>query len=232
MSRPLVVVTGAAGSLGKAVAKAFLQDEVRLVLVDISNEGLAKAHADLAAEHLRIAVDLTDAAAVEDALAPVFEQHGAANVLCNIAGGFNMGPAVHGTSDQAWRQLIDLNVGTLINASRATVPGMVAAGRGKVINVAAASAVTGSANMGAYCASKSAVARLTESMALELRESGVNVNAVAPSILDTPANRSDMPDADPARWVSLQDLGQVIRFLASPGANAIHGAVIPVVGLS
>lgn len=86
--------------------------------------------------------------------------------------------------------------------------------------------------MGAYCASKSAVMRLTESMAAELRERGINVNGVMPTIIDTPENRRDMPDADPARWVAPADLAEVIRFLASPAARAIHGAVVPVTGLS
>ena len=95
-----------------------------------------------------------------------------------------------------------------------------------------ASASSGKASMGAYCASKSVVARLTESMALELREKGINVNAIAPSIIDTPANRADMPDADFAKWVSTRQLADVIGFLASERASAIHGAVIPVVGLS
>jgi len=101
-----------------------------------------------------------------------------------------------------------------------------------VVNVAAASASSGKAMMGAYCASKDAVARLTESMALELRGQGINVNAVAPSIIDTPANRGAMPDADPSNWVPPEKLAHVIGFLASDAASAIHGAIIPVVGLS
>jgi NAD(P)-dependent dehydrogenase (short-subunit alcohol dehydrogenase family) len=100
------------------------------------------------------------------------------------------------------------------------------------VNVAAASATSGKGAMGAYCASKSAVARITESMAMELREKGINVNAVAPGVIDTPANRAAMPDADVTNWVSLSDLASVIEFLASSRANAVHGAVVPVVGLS
>lgn len=231
MNRPLVVITGAAGGLGRVVAQAFA-DRARLVLLDISEAALVKAFGPQREGVHLIAVDLTNAGAVEDALQPLFDREGPAAVLCNLAGGFDMGPAVHETPDQAWRQLLDLNVATLINACRSVVPGMLTAGTGKVINVAAAGAVTGAAHKGAYSASKSAVARLTESMALELRSQGINVNAIAPSIIDTPANRAAMPDADPGDWVSPQNLADVIQFLASPQASALHGAVIPVVGLS
>ena len=109
---------------------------------------------------------------------------------------------------------------------------MIAMGGGKVVNVGAFGAQRGGPYMGAYSASKAAVIRLTESMAAELREKGINVNCVLPTIIDTPQNRSAMPEADPARWVSPQDLAQVIVFLASDAARAIHGAAVPVTGLS
>lgn len=143
-----------------------------------------------------------------------------------------MGVEVHDADASVWQRMMDLNVTTTLNACRVVVPGMLSAGQGKVINVAAAGAASGKAGMGAYCASKSVVARLTESMALELREKGINVNAIAPSIIDTPANRADMPDADFAKWVSTRQLADVVGFLASDRASAVHGAVIPVVGLS
>ena len=109
---------------------------------------------------------------------------------------------------------------------------MLAAGGGKIVNIGAGAAARGAAQMGAYSASKSVVARLTESMAAELRDRGINVNCVLPSIIDTPENRKDMPKADPSRWVAPSQLADVIAFLASDAASAIHGASIPVVGLS
>jgi len=157
---------------------------------------------------------------------------GPIGVLCNVAGGFRMGEAVHETSDATWDFLLDLNVRSVLHTARAVVPGMLAAGGGAIINVGAAAALRGGAMMGAYAASKSAVARLTESMASELRERGINVNCVLPTILDTPPNRADMPKADPSRWVAPADLAAVIAFLASPAASAVHGASIPVSGLS
>lgn len=230
MTTPIVVVTGAAGALGKAVAASFLAQGATVVAVDLDAAALAAAwHGQPRAR--TVAVNLTDAARTKQALAAALDGQPVA-VLCNIAGGFDMGPAVHDTGETLWRRMIDLNVATLINASAAVVPGMLAAGRGKVVNVAAASASSGKGTMGAYCAAKGAVARLTESMAAELRESGINVNAVAPSLIDTPANRATMPGADTSKWVSLDELCAVIEFLASPRASAVHGAVLPVVGLS
>ncbi len=226
------MVTGAAGSLGRAVAESFGGAGARLILVDIDGAALAAAFGDPSEDRVTVAADLTSAEGAQAALGPVLERCGTVDVLCNIAGGFSMGPAVHETTDAAWRHLIDLNVATVINASRVVVPSMVRAGRGKIVNVSAASATKGLGAMGAYCAAKSTVARLTESMAQELRESGINVNAVAPSIIDTAVNRAAMPDADPKRWVSPEELARVVQFLASDAARAVHGAVVPVVGLS
>lgn len=143
-----------------------------------------------------------------------------------------MGEPVHETSDSTWQYLLDVNVRTILHTSRAVVPGMVAAGRGAVVNVSANAALRGVAYMGMYAASKSAVARLTESMSAELRAHGINVNCVMPSIIDTPENRSAMPEAEFAHWVAPADLAAVVRFLASDAARAIHGACIPVTGLS
>lgn len=228
----LVVVTGAAGNLGRVIAEMFMRVGARLLLVDVDQAALTRVFGESKEGCESVAADLTDATVTEAALAPVLERLGPVDVLCNIAGGFAMGPDVHQTPDQSWRHLMDLNVATLINTCRVVVPAMIRAKRGKIINVAAAGAAKGAAGMGAYAASKNAVARLTESMAMELRESGINVNAVAPSIIDTAPNRAAMPDADPARWVTPDDLALVVRFLASPEARAIHGAVVPVVGLS
>ena len=128
--------------------------------------------------------------------------------------------------------LFDLNVRTVLHAARAVVPRMLAAGHGRIVNVGAFAAQKGAADMGAYVAAKSAVIRLTESMAAELRDKGINVNCVLPTIIDTPENRKAMPEADPARWVAPDDLASVIAFLASDAARAIHGAAVPVTGLS
>lgn len=227
----IVVVTGAAGTLGQAVADHFWKQGATVIAVDLQQQALEQRFGGRE-RFVCACADLTDALRSRTAIDAAIAQAGRPDVLCNIAGGFTMGDAVHATADQTWRRMIDLNVATLINASAAVVPHMLEGGAGKIINIAAASATSGKGAMGAYCASKDAVARLTESMAQELRSAGINVNAVAPSILDTPANRADMPGADPANWVAPADLAAVIAFLASPAARAVHGAVVPVVGLS
>lgn len=230
-ARRTVIVTGAAGHLGRAVARHFAARGAALVLVDVDRERLAAAHG---AEHERVLfapADLRDAAQAAGVAQAALARFARLDVLANVAGGFRMGEAVHETSDATWNLLFDLNARTMLNMCRAVVPAMLAAGGGAVVNVGAHGALRGSALMGAYAASKSAVIRLTESMAAELRERGVRVNCVLPTILDTPDNRAAMPDADPTRWVAPDALAEVIGFLASDAARAVHGAAVPVTGL-
>ncbi len=228
-----VLITGAAGNLGRCVAARFAAEGANLVLVDQRQEALAQAFGDAGERRLFAAVDLLAAVQLRDAVAAALRRFGRIDVLCNLAGGFRMGPAVHeGSDDGDWDFLFDVNVRTLRNAARAVVPAMLDAGGGKIVNVGAFAAQRGAAGMGAYCAAKSAVIRLTESMAAELRERGINVNCVLPTIIDTPDNRASMPQADPSRWVAPDDLAAVIGFLASGAARAVHGAALPVTGLS
>jgi NAD(P)-dependent dehydrogenase (short-subunit alcohol dehydrogenase family) len=227
----IVLVTGAAGNLGRAVARAFAARGASLVLLDQRREALATAFGAEDGPRLFAPADLLDRASTHAAVEAAIERFGRIDVLANLAGGFRMGEAVHETADDTWRFLFDVNVRTLLNAVQAVVPHMIGRGGGKVVNVGAFSAQRGLAGMGAYCAVKSAVIRLTEAMAAELRDKKVNVNCVLPTTLDTPENRAAMPDADPGRWVALDDLAQAIVFLASPAADAVHGAALPVTGL-
>ncbi|MES2129149.1 MAG: SDR family NAD(P)-dependent oxidoreductase [Pseudomonadota bacterium] len=227
-----VMITGAAGQLAQAVARAFAARGASLVLVDRTRERLAGIYGEEDAARQHLAANLLDAGQVANAAAAAIERFGRIDVLCNIAGGFRMGQPVHATSDADWNAMFDLNARTVLHAVRAVVPHMQAAGGGKIVNVASNSAQKGAALVGAYCASKDAVIRLTEAMAAELRDGGINVNCVLPSIIDTPDNRAAMPGADPARWVAPEALADVILFLASPAARAVHGAALPVLGLS
>ena len=234
MSSPLVtfegracLITGAAGNLGRAVARAFASAGASLILMDLDDKALRSAYGCEDERKLLVRADLLDAASVAQALAASAR----IDVLCNIAGGFRMGPPVHETPEEIWDLMLDLNAKSVINTARAIVPRMLAAGYGKIVNIAAVAGLAGRANMGAYSASKSAVIRLTESMSAELRDKGINVNCILPSIIDTPQNRADMPGADPRRWVAPEALAEVILFLASDRARAIHGAAIPVNGL-
>jgi len=231
-SKKTVLITGAAGNLGAAVAELLSARGAHLVLLDLRREGLEQRYGRTADRHMLLPVNLLASADVQAAVLAAQQRFGRIDVLCNLAGGFRMGPPVHATQDGDWDFLMDVNVRTLLNMVRAVVPGMLAAGGGSIVNVGAQSALRGAAHMGAYCASKSAVIRLTESMAAELREQNIRVNCVLPSIIDTPENRAAMPEADPARWVSPQDLAQAIAFLASDAARAVHGVALPVSGLS
>lgn len=225
-----VVITGACGNLGRAVAKRFAADGALLVLLDRDAGPLQALRATDHRRQLTLAADLTDAAAVATAIDAAVRDFGGIDVLCNLAGGFQMGPAVHETTDASWDFLMDLNVRSLLHTARAVVPHMLRHGQGHIVHVGAAAALRGGAGMGAYAASKSAVARITESMSAELRDAGIHVNCVQPSILDTPENRAAMPKADASRWVAPQDLAEVVAFLCSPQARSVHGACIPVMG--
>ena len=232
MSAETVLITGASGNLGRAVAAAFAARGANLALLDRDRAHLDAAFGGESDRRMLVAADLLDAAVVEAAAAAVVARFGRIDALCNIAGGFRMGTPVHATSDADWNFLFDLNVRTVLHTARAVVPRMLAAGRGRIVNVGAFAAQKGAADMGAYVASKSAVIRLTETMAAELRDRGINVNCVLPTIIDTPENRKAMPGADPSRWVAPADLASVIAFLASDAARAVHGAAVPVTGLS
>ncbi|MFC6634345.1 SDR family oxidoreductase [Microbulbifer taiwanensis] len=218
-----IAITGANGALGRAVSQKALALGAEPVLLDLA---FGEQGADSSTGVERHSLDLRDAAAVKWCFAEI----GAVDGVFNLAGGFDMGPAVHEVTDESWEFLFDINVKTMHNVVRAVVPGMLDRGRGAIVNVGAAGALSGLPHMGAYCASKSVVMRLTESLSAELKQKNINVNAVLPGVIDTPANRRAMPDADVSQWVATEDLASAICFLASGAACAIHGALIPVTG--
>lgn len=223
MTPRTLVVTGGHGRLGRAVVEAALADGLNVALIDhATGEETPDGALEIGG------VDLTDAGAAEAAMAQVVGRFGGIDALLNIAGGFVWQTTED--AEPAWDRLFALNLTTALNASRAALPHLKASAEGRIVNVGANGALKAAAGMGAYGASKSAVHRLTEALAEELKETSVTVNAVLPSILDTPQNRKDMPDADPARWVQPSDLAEVMLFLASPGSRAITGALIPVTG--
>jgi NAD(P)-dependent dehydrogenase (short-subunit alcohol dehydrogenase family) len=228
----VVMITGATGNLGRATASAFARQGARLCLLARKLDDVEGYRKEGASDVLACPADLMEAKAIDAAVAKAVERFGQIDVLCNIAGGFAMGEAVHEIDAKGWARMMELNAGSVLRMAHAVVPHMLARKSGRIVNVGAYGALGGKAQMGAYIASKSAVIRLTESMAAELRDAGINVNCVLPSIIDTPENRAAMPKANPAKWVAPEDLAAVILFLASPAARAIHGASLPVVGLS
>lgn len=230
----VVMITGADGNLGSATVRAFVAAGARVILVGHRIEPLEATFPELleSDRHLFTAVDLRDSGAVEGLVYEVVQQFDRIDVLVNIAGGFRMGSRVHETSSETWSFMLDLNARTVLNTARAAIPHMLQQGNGRVINTAARAALEGKAKMAAYSVSKSAVVRLTESMAAELKHEGINVNCILPGTIDTPENREAMPDANYDRWVAPAAIADVILFLASDAARALHGACIPVYGRS
>ena len=230
----VAIVTGAAGNLGGAVARAFADQGARLALVDLDPQAIERTRQGLPAgcESAAFPTDLMDAQAVEAMASAVAAHYGRVDILANIAGGFTMGPPVHETPDKDWELMLNLNARTVFYCCRAVVPRMLASGGGRIVNVSARAATRGVGHMGPYCTSKAAVITLTEALADELKEQGINVNCVLPGTLDTPQNRAAMPDQDPSRWVPLEALADVILFLTSDAARAVSGAAVPVYGRS
>ena len=229
----VVIITGAAGNLGRAVAQAFRTAGAKLVLVDRAADRLPRLFPNLvdSPDHIMAtSVDMTDAHAVEATVEEAIKRFGQVDVLVNTVGGYRAGSPVHETSFETWDFMLDLNARTVFTASRATIPHMLRQGSGCVVSVAARAALKGGAKMSAYSASKSAVVRLTESMAAELKKDGINVNCVLPGTIDTPQNRQAMPTANFSRWVKPEAIADVILFLASDAARAVQGAAIPVYG--
>jgi len=233
--RRVVMITGSAGNLGLAVARAFLDAHASLVLIDRAPDRLAHLFPELvnSEDHfLAQSVDLTDANAVAETVDEALRRFDRIDVLINAAGGYRAGPSVDATPLEDWDFIFNLNARSIFITSRAVIPAMRRQGRGKIINVASRSALRGEANAALYSASKSVVVRLTESMAAELRDAGVNVNCVLPGIIDTPINRKAMPNGDFSRWVQPEALAEVIAFLASDAAREVNGAAVPVYGRS
>lgn len=230
----VILITGAAGNLGKATAHAFGTAGAHLVLVDHAAERLPQMFPELAGSpdhYLATGVDLTDAGAVDRLVDEAVKRLHRIDVLINTAGGYQGGAPLHETSLDTWTHLLNLNARTVFLTCHAVVPVLLKQGSGKIVNVAARAGLAGAAHSAAYSVSKSAVIRLTESLAAEVKGSSINVNCVVPGTIDTPQNRATMK-SDPARWVPPQAIADVILFLASDAARAVNGAAIPVYGLS
>lgn len=224
MNGKVVVVTGASGALGRVVVEAALGRGARVAGLDYAASQIPAAANQLALG----GVDLSDATEATKAIDAVAAHFGRLDALVNIAGGFAFEAVAEG-DPRTWQHMYTLNVLTALNASRAAIPHLAASASARIVNVGAMGALQAGAGMGAYTASKAGVHRLTEALAAEWKGK-ITVNAVLPSIIDTSANRASMPKADFAKWVTPQELAEVILFLVSDAASAVTGALLPVSG--
>lgn len=224
----MILVTGAAGVLGQSVIATLAARGEAVAAVDFA------ATIPAAGQRLSFGgIDLADPVATASLLAQLTGSPTAAsaplNGLVNVAGGFVWETVSEG-GWASWERMYRINVQTAFEATRLALPALRASRGAAIVNVSAAATARAGAGMGAYTAAKSAVSRLTEALAAEELANGVRVNAVMPSVIDTPANRRDMPDADPRRWVTPNEIAEVVAFLLSPAASGVTGALVPVVG--
>jgi NAD(P)-dependent dehydrogenase (short-subunit alcohol dehydrogenase family) len=228
--RRSVVVTGAFGNLGMAVAQTFREQGAAVALLD-HTQPPPHISAEFPAPHCLLGgIDLTHVAGVGLAMEAVRAALGSIDVLVNIAGGFRGQTLEKGDID-GWDAMFAANLKTAVVSTKAVLPLLLESSAGRIINVGAgAAARPAAAGMGAYTASKAGVHKLTESLAEELKDRGITVNAVLPGTIDTARNRADMPTADFGRWVQPEAIAAVIAFLASEQAGAVTGALIPIYG--
>ena len=223
LTNQVVAITGAFGQLGRALTQEVLAQGGKAVLLDVVSGEAPTGTAGWK-------VDLTSSADVTRVLSEAVERFGRLDAIVNIAGGFRWQTVADSADLQEWHTLFAMNLQTCVTATRAALPHLQRAGGGRVVNIGAMAANKAAAGMGAYAASKAGVMRFTEALADEVKLQNITVNAVLPSIIDTPQNRADMPKAQFDRWVKPQEIAQVIAFLLSDGAAAITGALIPVTG--
>ncbi len=230
MTGRVAVVTGGTGALGQSVTLRFLRDGAAVSvpwIVPEEWESLKSRAGDGAARLHGARVDGTDESAFSAFVADVLARSQRIDVLVNTVGGF-AGGDLASTRIAEWRRMLDLNLTSAVIGCRAVLPAMRAARRGRIVNIASRAVVPPLGGFIAYTVSKSAVIALTQALAQEERPHGITVNAVLPSTMDTPANRSAMPDADRSGWVTTEAVADVIAYLVSDAAGAVSGATVAV----
>jgi len=231
----VALVAGGTGGLGRAVSLAFLQEGAKVVVTYRKQEELdalkraAGANGSLLEGH---ATDVTDETAVKQFVARILAQQGKLDAMVNTVGGYAGGVPLWALETRILDQMLALNLRSGYALSRAVIPAMLKEKRGTIVNIAAKAALDHPAGAAAYAASKAAALALLDCLAADLKGSGVRVNTILPSIIDTQANRMAMPKADFALWPKPEDIARVILFLCSDEAKVIHGAAIPVYGNS
>jgi NAD(P)-dependent dehydrogenase (short-subunit alcohol dehydrogenase family) len=233
LQNKVAIITGAVGNLGMATARAFHQAGAKTVLVDRSQGRIREAFKDMAdsEDHLLAGdIDLSNPESLAILVEHTLARFGRVEVLVNTVGGYRGGKPVHDADLEDWDFLFNVNLRTTLLCCRTVIPHMLKQGSGKIINIASRDGLRGTAGFAAYSASKSAVLRLTESLADELKTSNINVNCIMPGTIDTPQNRAAIPNADFSKWVEPSAIADVIAFLASDASRAMNGAALPVFG--
>jgi NAD(P)-dependent dehydrogenase (short-subunit alcohol dehydrogenase family) len=225
----VVIVTGAFGALGRVVVRTLVAQGAKLALVDAAPAVPEALAGEFAGQLLLPAFDLASQSATQAMVAKVVARYAGIDGVVNIAGGFRWETVADG-DPATWDAMFTVNVKTALHVCRASLPHLLKSPGGRIVNIGAGAAAKAAAGMGAYAASKSGVLRLTEALSDETKERGLTVNAILPGIIDTPANRKDMPQADTSRWVTPEAVADVVAFLLSDAARAITGAGIPVLG--
>ncbi len=227
------LITGGTGGLGRAVTLAFLHEGASVIATyrkkeeaDTVRDAVGpNAHLEL------LPLDAADEAACRTLVDGIVARHGRLDILVNTIGGFTFGKLWE-TDPKSYQLMMTLNLHAGNNLARAAVPAMLKQKSGAIVNIAAKAALDHPGGLGAYAASKAAALALFDSLAQDVKGTGVRVNSVLPSIIDTEANRKDMPNADFSKWPKPEEIAQVILFLCSDDAKVVHGAAIPVYGES
>jgi len=228
----ITIISGASGGLGQVVSRLFHEAGARLVLLGSRPAPLETLAGELSADRtLPLAANLFEPAEAERVVAATLDHFGRVDILLNLAGGFTGGKPVSETPLDDLDKMLDLNLRTAYYLSRAAVKPMLAQGWGRIVNTASRDALRGRANYSAYAISKAAILRLTESMAAEVKNDGLTVNAILPGTIDTAANRKSMPNADYSKWVKPATIARTLLFLVAED-TAINGAAIPLYGQS
>jgi NAD(P)-dependent dehydrogenase (short-subunit alcohol dehydrogenase family) len=224
-SRKVVLIAGGTGGLGKAVSRAFLEEDARVIVTyrnpaEFVASSLPEGHA----------VDVTDESATGSLIDSIVAKYGRLDVMVNAVGAYAGGVKLWEMDTKVFDRMLALNLRSGLLLSRAVVPAMLKAGRGAIVNVVSKAAFDHAAGNAAYAASKAGALAMMDSLAQELKGTGVRVNSILPDIIDTEANRKAMPGADFAKWPKPEDMARVILFLCSDEAKVIHGAALPVYG--
>jgi NAD(P)-dependent dehydrogenase (short-subunit alcohol dehydrogenase family) len=229
----VVLVAGGTGGLGRAVSLAFVAEGAKTIVTYRKDEEFAALQKSAGSRSTLLeghAVDVTDEAAIQSLVDAIVSRHGRLDILVNAVGGYAGGIKLWELERKTLDQMLALNLRSGYALARAAVAPMLKQRSGAIVNISAKAAIDHGAGASAYAASKAAAVALMDSLAEDLKGTGVRVNSILPSIIDTETNRKAMPDADFAAWPKPEDIARVVLFLASDQASVVHGAAVPVYG--